>query len=1195
MKKIFTCLILFATLFQLKPAMAQQPAGVKYSSNPVSVDLALKQVTQKFKTAFVGEHALLSGKTTKVDVAASSSATVEEILKEILYPNDLVFIYNGPNYYTIIRKNAANKTGASVNNRRTDEVTGRITDENGLSLPGVNIINLVTMRKSISSSDGGYTITAGSNDTLLFRYIGYSPVKRVVVQNQVNVILSATADMLKEVNVVTNGYQTISKERTTGSFAKPDMQTFSNRTGTMNVLQRLDGLVPGLTVNNAPGNTSPLLVRGLTSLLGTRDPLYVVDGLIINDITSINPNDVADITVLKDATAASIWGSRASNGVIVIVTKRGTRNNNLEVNYDAFVNFQGKPDIGYFNTLNSAQFIKAATDIFDPVQNPLGTINTPNGSLSPVLPPHEQILYNKYNGTITSDQASTQLAALASQSNLKQMKDLFYRNALLSNQTLSLKGGGEKYSGYASLAYTDTQNNTPGSTNDSYKINLRQDYTFNKYIRAYLITDLTNRIISSANSISSDSRFLPYAMFQDPNGGDISMPWLYMSDAVRNRYTSQSNIDLNYDPLQETTYGKTRSDELITRINSGITVNLYKGLRFEGVYGLYKSNNKTTLYLDPQNYAVRNELVSFTVAPAATGLLPTYYLPSTGGRFTTTNNNQRNYTLRNQLVYENSWKDHLHQLTLLAGQEAQDQLSVSSQSVLRGYDPQLLTFGSIDYVALSGAKGLVNPVKPNNGTSRSVLVDNSYAGTEVENRLYSYYANAAYTYNSRYSVNASWRIDHSSLFGTDQSAQNRPVGSVGLNWIMSREGFMSNISWLNRLVLRSTYGVTGNSPLSGTAASYDILAVQPNAVFPNGTGLIIGTPANKNLSWESTKTYNEGVDFELFKRISGSVDVYFKNTDNLIGVLPVNSFSGYSTIIGNVGNMTNKGVELSLNSLNISAGKFTWNTLFTFAWNKNKITSLSYSAPITTGDGKVTQNYLQGYPAFGIFAYKFAGLDNMGDPQVYLANGTKAKAPNATKPEDIAYMGSYQPKFNGGLSNIFRYSNFSLSANMIYNLGGVMRRDVNTLYTGGRLVPAAGLFTGNINEEFASRWQKPGDEMITNVPSYVGATAINSSRRNTNYYTLSDINVVSASYIKMRDITLGYSLPASILKKYKINSLTFNVQLSNVMLWKANKYGIDPEFQDATGSTASALQTLGGVRTLPFGQHTVSIGAHLTF
>jgi len=1187
-----TLILLLAGCLQLSARTVAQT--VTYSARSVALTEVFAAVKKQTGYVFFYNKRDLEG-TVPVTVSLRK-AGLEDALKAILAGQPLGYLIRG-NTIVITRPQpsvAPVSSAASSAISPPVEIHGRVIDQSGKPLAGVTVSVKGGKAMAVTDDNGLFTIRSVEPDaTLVFTSINMERMElKVNGRVELTVALQSRTAKLGEVSVEVNtGYQSLPRERTAGSFSKPDMTVFNNRTGTVNILQRLDGLIPGLTVNNAPG-ADQFLIRGLTSVNGQRSPLYVVDGLIISDITSINPNDVADITVLKDATAASIWGSQASNGVIVINTKKGAYNNKLSVTYDGSASFQGKPDLAYYHQLNSAQFIAAATQIFDPVQNPYAVINSPAGGLlsnvgSPSLPPHEQILYNKYNGVITADQASAQLAALAGQSNLQQMKDLFYRDAFLANHTLSVRGGGPRYSGYASFSYTDTRNNTPSNNNNSYKLDIRQDFSLSPHIKAYLITDLTNRVLSSNNAASPTSQFLPYAMFRDANGNNIDMSWLYLSPTLQSTYTGKSGVDLSYSPLNDAGHTQNKTNELIARINGGITINLYKGLRYEGVYGIVKDEGKTTNYLDAGAYAVRSELVSFTVASATPGGAPTYYLPSTGGRLTTKNTDIQNYTIRNQLVYDAGWKGGLHQLTVLAGQEALDQLSKSNQSVVRGYNPQLLTYGSVNYTALGA--GLLNPVKPNYTTNESVLLNDAYAGTEVENRQYSYYANGGYTYDAKYTLNGSWRIDHSSLFGIDHSAQNRPIVSGGLSWAIGKEKFLTDVSWLDQLVIRSTYGVTGNSPVSGTAASFDVLSAMTTTVFPNGTGLSISAPANKHLSWESTKTYNEGVDFKVFGRLSGSVDLYFKNTDNLIGLLPTNSFSGYTSITGNIGKMTNHGIEVSLNSVNISGRNFSWRTLLNFSYNRNRITSLTYQLPLTTGDILVAQSYVQGYAAYSVFAYRYAGLDSLGDPQVYQAKGGKTKTPYATLPADIKNMGSAQPLFNGGFTNVFTYRRFSLSANMVYSLGNVMRRDVNTFYTGGRMVPSAGSFTGNTNAEFADRWQAAGDEAKTNVPSYVGSTSLNTSRRETAYYTQAGINVVSASYIKMRDLTLSYALPPSLLNKYKIGNITLNAQLSNVMIWKANKYGIDPEFQydQAFGS--------GGVRTLPVGQHALSLSAHVNF
>jgi TonB-linked SusC/RagA family outer membrane protein len=1176
-----TCLFLLAGLLHVSAAVFSQGKKISLSLKKATLETVIRNIEAKTGYSFLYSNNDFPS-TRRVDVEVTDKP-VSEILNLILRQSGFSYKLINESLITFTRSPKA----------IADPLRGKVTDEQGLPLAGASIKNSDGKILAQTDADGMFLINdLGGNSIILVSYIGYMEQSITINSNDISRLLQVTLKQqsaaLKSISVVSTGIQTLAKERSAGSFAKPDMKVFVARTGSMNVIQRLDGLIPGLTINNAPGDpaysSSQVLLRGVTTINASRGPLYVVDGFPINDISSINPNDVEDVTVLKDATAASVWGARASNGVVVITTRKGRTGGGLDIDYDGFVNFRGMPDLNYARTLNSAQFIQAAREIFNPALNPIGAI-VPNGSLSATLPPHEQILYDLNSGKISSADADAQLNQLANINNLEQMRKVWYRKAMLTNHTLSLRGGGERYNVYGSLAYTGNQSNLAGEKNNTYKINVRQDMQFNKVISAYLITDLTNNIRSSKNNIAPDSRFIPYALFKDEAGNGIPMSWLNLADGVRRNFETLSQVNLGYNPINEFELRDNKIDELINRIVGGLTIKPYKGIKFEGVYGYYKSSLKNTTFLDQDNFNVRRELAAFTVAPTTAGGIPTYYLPATGGRLTNFNQSQRNWNVRNQLGYDKSWNNQKHQLTVLAGQEIQNQLTASTTSIVRGYDPDLLTFGSIDYKALNA--GIVNTVYPNSGT-RGVLTDNSFGASELENRVVSYYANAGYTFNNKYTINGNWRLDQSSLFGKDKSAQDRPVGSGGLSWYASREDFLKNANWLNRLILRGTYGITGLSPIIGTAASYDIVIAESNSIFPDGRGVRIGTPANRRLSWESTKTLNLGLDFTIFNRVTGSVDVYRKNTDQLIGFLPVNPFTGYTSITGNMGKITNNGVELSLSSQNIAAGKFSWSTLLNMAYNKNKITSLSYASPISTGNGLVTQSYLEGYSAFSIFAYRYAGLDNLGDPQVYRADGSVTKSINATTPADIAYMGTYQPVWSGGLTNVFSYGSFGLSANIIYNLGHVMRRDVTNLFSGGRL-------TANENEEFADRWRVPGDELRTNIPSYIAANGTSSSQRNVGYYRMADVNVLDASFIKLRDVTLSYELPKGILSKINVKGITLRAQVSNLMLWKANRYGIDPEFQDPTGLASNIGNTAGGARTMPVNQHTISIGAHVKF
>lgn len=1085
----------------------------------------------------------------------------------------------------------------------TDPAKGKVTSENGEVLPGVNISIKGGKVVAITNERGEFSIAdIPSGSILVFSGVNTENLELALKgQNlmDIRVKLKNKTAVLQEVSIMVNtGYQTLSRERSAGSYAKPEMDIVKDRSTGMNILQRLDGLVPGLTVNNAPSAVSnPLLIRGLTTIgvasssySGTnRNPLYVIDGIPMDDLSSVNPQDVADITVLKDATAGSIWGARASNGVIVISTRKGVARDKIQVQYDGFVNFQGKPNLSYIPTMNSQQFIQTARQLFDPTVNLWGSISAYTNIASTGVPPHEVILYNQSRGIISAAQANASLDSLSSLDNVSQIRDLWYRNAMLTNHTVSLSGGNNTYSFYGSAAYTGTQSNRPGDKNNSYKINLRQDIRINPVLQVYVISDLTNTKTSSLRNIAVDNRFLPYQLFKDNQGNNLSMPYVgYLSDSTRLAYEARSRVSLDYNPLDEVNYGVTKSDALLTRLTGGLTLKLFKGLRFEGVYGYIKGSNRTTSYDDAKSYPVRAEVVQFTVAatPSAT---PVYALPTTGGKYSVTNVSQQNWTVRNQLVYDNAWKGR-HQLVVLLGQEAQDQLTLSNASTVRGYNQLLQTYSPLDYASLASS-GVVNPVMANNSGRSLLQIRDFFNQGETESRFTSYYSNAAYTYNRKYTVNASWRIDQSNLFGLDKSAQNRPVWSAGAKWMISEEKFMKNVKWLDRLAVRATYGITGNSPLPGTTASFDILSSVSSSFLPNNTGLQILTPGNRDLTWESTRSVNLGFDFAVLRnRLSGSVDLYSKKTEDLIGDMAVNSFTGYNSIIGNFGSMNNKGVELSIRSLNVEGRKFSWTTIFTMGYNKNKVTQLNSVAPITTGLQKVNSAYYTGYPAFAVFGYAFAGLDAMGDPQIYLNDKTVTKAPNVSMANDVGYLGTYQPVWSGGLSNTLRYKEFTVSINAVYNLGNVMRKDVDPFYGvsnsfAGRPGSKVLTFAGNMNPAFLDRWQKPGDELITNIPSYIANLSTATSRRNIDYYRRSDLNILDASFIKLRDITFSYNLPQALIRRAKMENATLRLQFSNIMLWKANHEGIDPEFHDA----------FYGVRSVPVNQNTMTVGLHITF
>ena len=1083
-------------------------------------------------------------------------------------------------------------TASEPDLKKPIKVSGTVTGSNNQPLAGATVQVKGQKTSTVTDAKGNFQLTVDQSATIVISYVGYQQQEIKINNSQtINITLEATEQMLGNADVVTTGYQVLSKERSAGAYSKPDMLTIATRSSSPNILQRLDGLVPGLVVNNAP-NAEPLLIRGLTSVNSTKSPLIIVDGVELpsnntnpdaltnvlnssNPIANINPQDIADITVLKDASAASIWGAKAANGVIVITTKKGRAGENLKVEYDGYYIFQGRPDRGYLPRLNSQQYITAAKEIF-PEYAPFNTWGSVQ-SIAPV-PPHLQVQYDRYRGLISQAQADKSLDSMAGISNSGDISDIFYRRAATTNHTVSISGGTRVYSYYGSLSYTGIQNTVPGQKNNSYKINLRQDINVNTRVQLSFITDLTNTVTSGnalgiTNGIAvPDVSLVPYQRFRDANGNPLTVNFMGIySDSLRQDYQARSRINLDYVPLNEINAGYFKGNMLSGRIVGGAKITLLKSLRFEGTYGYSTMSSNTRTVLSQGSYDVRRELLNFTQAPTA-GSVPKYWLPTTGGRLTENNALQKNWTVRNQLIFDQAWKE--HQLTVLAGQEATSITPVATQVIYRGWDDQIQLSRPVNYDTL--AKGISGTVPGLPAT----LANNLSGGEGIITRTTSYYSNLSYVYLSKYVLNASWRIDKSNLFGFDQSAQNRPVWSVGGKWMLARENFMRQVAWLDRLDVRLTYGITGNAPTPGTAASFDILLAQTNVNYVNQTGYIISTPANNKLTWEGTSVYNTGLDFSLMGgRLAGSIDAYLKKTHDLIGPLKTAPLTGYATVTGNFGDLENKGIELLLNSLNVVSKNFFWRTTLTFGYNRNKITQLAVSTPITTGVGMIATNrtapFFVDRPAYTVFAYNYAGLNASGDPQIRQADGKLTAAATASTAKDVLFMGSSQPSWTGGLFNNFLYKRFLLAINITYNMGHVLFRDANTFWSGV-------MYDNSMSSEFANRWKAAGDEARTNIPRFAGSNAI-ANNRNTGYYQYANTNVFDASYAKIREITLSYNLGPDIVRRLRAEGVSFRVQVSNLMLWKANHLGIDPEFQSVPG-----------VRSMRTGQGAITIGAHIT-
>lgn len=1149
-----TTLILIAVVMQVSATSFAQRITLSERNTPL-ITVFDKISTQSGYDFLVTSDMLKQARLVNINI---KNAELNEVLSKIFEGQPLKFSIESK--IVVVSKKEKTILQKVTDYFTLSTVRGVVVNERNVPLGGASVM-IMGQNRGYGTTDNGrfFLDNMTGRETLITQYLGYkADTLELHGQKELVIRMVPASSRLSEVTIVNTGYQKLDKQRATGAYGKPDMDIFENRSATMDVVARLDGLVAGVTVIPAgqgaganrygTGSNQQSIIRGRSSVSIPPEPLYVVNGIQTPNLSNINPNDIADIVVLKDAAAAAIYGAKAANGVIVITTKSGKKNEKVHVNYSGYISFQGKPrpKDGYY--LNSSQLIQAEKEIFDPVTYPWSSFDYSGTT------PNEVIMYNQYRGLISAAQANKSLDSLSHIDNRQQVKDLFYRNAFTTNHTVSASAGSNIYTVYSSLSYTDNHSNTPGEVNNSYRLSLNQTITPAKWLTIGLVTSLNNTISSNKNPVSVGAGFLPYQLFEDPGGNPLKLNYIQgYSDARRADYQARSRFNLDYIPLNEINTGYGNNNLLNVSNTANVGVKFWKGLSFQGTYGYQKTAGTSTRYLDHTSYDMRRELLNFTVAPDAQ-TVPIYYLPATGGKYTTNDTNSQNWTVRNQLVYNTALRGGKDNLNIQAGQEASETSSSLNTAILRGYDDVLKTYTLLDY------NKLANPLFGAIGSGYSTFGERPYTIMNEKSRFTSYFGLFNYSFNSKYMLDASIRKDKSSLFASEASAQNKPTYSIGGKWQVTKETFMKQAGWLDDLGLRATYGVTGNSPYLGAGSTYDILNVNQNSI--TGNSLSVQTPANNKLSWESTHTVNIGVDFAVLnRRLSGNIDLYHKNTTDLLGSVSYNPFTGYTSTTGNIGNITNKGLELSLHSVNLSIADFTWSTGFVFSYNINKLAS--YAIPsqfLLSANSQVSSNTKIGYALPSMFAYRYAGLDNLGDPQIRLADGTVTKVPNAAKPEDLVYMGTTIPKFNGGFSNNFRYKGLSLSANMVYNLGAVMRRPVSSSFSGTSSFSASSLSGGNLLADFAQRWQKPGDENTTNVPSYIANQGLDYSRRSTSYYSYADINVISASYIKLRDITLSYDLPAVIMRSLKVQKINLFVQTGNYMLWKANKYDIDPEY-----------------------------------
>lgn len=1025
---------------------------------------------------------------------------------------------------------------------------GKITSsQDGLSLAGVNVIVKGTTHGTTTDSEGKFKLDVNEKDVIVCSFIGYANAEiTVTTQTFVDIALEEDIATLSEIIIVSTGYQSLPKERATGSFVQVDNSLVNRRVST-DVISRLEDVTSGLIFNrNVTGKTNDISIRGQSTLFANTKPLIVIDNFPYDgDLNTINPNDVESVTVLKDAAAASIWGARAGNGVIVITTRKGKDNQAPRVSINSNITIAGKPDLFYAPRMSSSDFIDVEKKLFE---NGYYTATENSINQAPLTPAVELFIAER-DGLIGAEEVQKRLNVLRQQDVRKDFEKYFYRKSVKQQYALNLNGGSANNKYFVSAGWDKNLESLTGNDFDRVTLNANNIWLLldNKLeVSAGIYYSESKR---TSNNIGSDavrfttvSPLYPYAQLKDENGNNLPIIKDYRLGFVQE---AQANGLLNwqYNPLDEIELADNTGKLTDYRINARLNYSIIKGLKAEVLYQYWKSFSKGRNYRSESSYYVRDLINVFTQEDVDGNL--TYVLPR-GSILDMDETNSASHNLRAQLAYAKSWGQ--HEVNAIGGYEVKELNTSGASYRYYGYNDELATNKVVDYVTFY----------PKYFNTASVMqIPNVDSQSSLTDRFLSYYMNAAYTYKHRYTFSFSARKDQSNLFGVRANQKEVPLWSTGLAWNINDEAFYK-IEWLPYLKLRSTFGYNGNIDKSLSAHTTAFMIG-----FNSLTGLPyarITNPPNPELQWERVKIWNSGIDFEMKNRIvSGSIDYFIKQGIDLIGTSPLAPSTGITSFKGNTANTRGHGIDLVLNTTNLDRA-IKWNTNLLFSHLVEKVATYKQKASasnyLVSASGSSGQAYpLEGKPLYALYSYAWGGLDpTTGDPQGMLEGAPStdyvAIVQSAT-PENIVYNGSARPTVFGSLRNTFTWKKLSLSFNISYRMGYYFRMNS---------IRYANLLSGQVEHgDYEKRWQQAGDEAHTIVPSM--PATINANRDNV--YLYSEALVEKGDHIRFQDINLSYTLDKSLWPKCPFQGAQLYMYVNNLgIIWKATDRNVDPDYQN---------------------------------
>ncbi len=1015
-------------------------------------------------------------------------------------------------------------------------ISGTVSDQSG-SLPGVSVLVKGTTKGVETDFDGNYKITSKKGDVLIFSYLGFKSVEKKVGNSAfINVTLEEDNSVLDEVIVV--AYGTTTKEAFTGSANVVGATDLALRSVT-SPIGAIEGKATGvqfLSASGQPGSSPDIVIRGVGTLNGSTDPLFIVDGMQFDgSLGSINQDDIASMTVLKDAASTSLYGSRAANGVVIITTKKGKKNRttvSASTQYSVITR-----SIPNYDMVGAGSYYEL---MWEGYKNTIGGAN-PEVEASAKI--YNQLGYNPFD--VANDQIVGTDGKLNPSANLKYQSldwfDYLERTGSRKNHSVNVSSGGENHSIFYSASYLKEEGYVIESDYERVTNRLNADFSPTKNLTvggsAYITTTNSHGPTSGGDSSTANpfawanSLGPIYPVYQVDNNGKI------VNDASGNPlYDLGEGYPANNIQTRPYNPGRHGIAELILNEDQD-KLNLYgfrnyaeltilDGLKARVSYGRDIQDNITKGY--------ENE----TVGDGA----PT-------GRYSEDRYRRVIENFNQVLTYNTSIKD-VHNVDVTLGHESMNR--------------EFSTLGGI----------------ANTQTATGIYEFDNFAagdnvnGNSTDHRIEGYFARLNYNFDSKYYLSASARRDGTSRFSKD--ARWGTFYSVGGSWRIDQESFMENVSFIDRLKLRASYGEIGNERLGTFYASQALYEIIPNAGAP---GIIWSNTGNVDLEWENQISWDVALEFGLFNNVlEGSVEFYKKTSQDLLYELGIPLSEGLDVFPTNLGDIYNQGLELSLTGHILNTKDFNWDLSVQASTFKNEITKID--SPADNG----SKRWEVGRSRYDYYIYHYAGVDvDNGDALYYMfedtddggrtavlnADGTQATTNDYQEAGEAFTDSSSIPDLIGSVSNSFRYKQFSLDFLFTFGIGGEI------LDSGYSSLMHAGTFGRSLHVDAENAWRAPGD--ITDVPRLENGDPNQTVAGSTRFLT-------DASYLSLKNVNFGYNFDKNVSEKLGLSNLRVSLSAENVFISTKRK-GLNPQYSLSGTQTASDYSP----------SRTVTLGLNLSF